>query len=108
MADMNKIVIRPFNVVDHTYLPEMSVDHLPTDGDPIEINEELYFVCEEADIQQSDPPAIGVVPLIVRNPAKVLNIQNYIQCLSIAHRKVQFMNDQGICDFDNCTEMIIS
>jgi len=50
---------------------------------------------------------IGVIPLVVRNPAKVLNIKDYIQCLSIAHRKVQFKNDKGICDLDNSSEMII-
>jgi hypothetical protein len=104
---MNKI-IKPFNVIDHTDLPEMSVDQIPTDGDPLEIKGELYYVCEINYKQQSDPLVIGVIPLVVRNPAKVLNINNYIQCLSIAHRKVQFKNDKGICDLDNCNEMIIS
>jgi hypothetical protein len=105
---MNKIVIKPFNVVDHTDLPEMSVDKIPDDGDPLEIERELYYVCEKNYKQQSDPPVIGVIPLVVRNPAKVLNIKSYIHCLSIAHRKVQFKNDKGICDLDNCNEMIIS
>ncbi len=43
---MNKIVIKPFNVTDHTDLPEMSVDNIPEHGDPLEIKGELYFVCE--------------------------------------------------------------
>ena len=47
MLNMNKIVIKPFNVVDHTDLPEMSVDQIPTDGDPLEIKGELYYVCEK-------------------------------------------------------------
>ena len=105
---MNKVMIKPFNVVDNTDLPEMSVDQIPTDGDPLEIKEELYFVCEQNYKQHADPPVIGVIPLVVRNPAKVLNIKKYIQCLSIAHRKVHFKNDKGICDLDNCNEMIIS
>jgi hypothetical protein len=105
---MNKIVIKPFNVVDHIDLPEMSVDRIPTDGDPLEIKGELYYVCENKYKQHSDPPVIGVIPLVVKNPAKVLNIKNYIHCLSIAHRKVQFKNDKGICDLDNCNEMIIT
>jgi hypothetical protein len=105
---MSTILIKPFNVVDHTDLPEMSVDQLPSDGDPLEINGELYFVCENKYKQKSYPRAIGVIPLVVRDPAKILNIQNYIHCLSIAHRKVQFRNDKGICDLDNCNEMIIS
>jgi hypothetical protein len=105
---MNKVVIKPFNVIDQAELPEMSVDQIPTEGDPLEIKGELYYVCEINYQHQSDPQVIGMIPLVVRNPAKVLNIKNYIECLSIAHRKVQFKNDKGICDLDNCTEMIIS
>lgn len=55
------------------------------DGDPLEIKGELYYVCENIHEQHSDPSAIGVIPLVVRNPAKVLNIKDYIQCLSLAH-----------------------
>ena len=105
---MNKIVIIPYDVIAHADLPELSVDQIPSDGDPIEIKGELYFVCEQNYRQNADPRMIGVIPLVVRNPAKVENIQNYIKCLSIAHRKVQFKKDQGICDLDNCDEMIIS
>lgn len=105
---MNKIVIKPFNVIDHSDLPEMSVDQMPSDGDPLEIDRELYFVCEINHDQQSAPTVIGVIPLVVRNPAKVTNIQNYVHCLSKAHRKVLFKNDKGNCDLDNCDEMIVS
>lgn len=105
---MNKVVIIPYDVVTNANLPEMSVEQIPTDGDPLEINGELYFVCEQNYKQQVDSPMIGVIPLVVRNPAKVLNIKQYIDCLSIAHRKVKFKNDRGICDLDNCDEMIIS
>jgi hypothetical protein len=108
MINMNKIVIKPFNVIDQTDLPELTVNQIPADGDPIEIKGELYYVCESNYKQKSDSPVIGVIPLVVRNPAKVLNIKNYIDCLSIAHRKVLFKNDKGICDLDNCFEMIIS
>ncbi len=104
---MNKIVIIPYDVIAHADLPELSVDQIPSDGDPIEIKGELYFVCEQNIRQNADPHVIGVIPLVVRNPAKVENINKYIQCLSIAHRKVQF-NDKGICDIDNCNEMLIS
>jgi hypothetical protein len=105
---MNRLVIKPYNVVEHINLPEISIDKIPTDGDPLEINGELYFVCEQNIEEQTDNPMIGVIPLIVRNPANVKNIEKYINCLSIAHRKVQFKNDKGICDLDNCDEMIIS
>jgi hypothetical protein len=105
---MSKIKIKLYNVIDNTELPEMSVDQIPTDGDPLEINRELYYICENSDQEKSEPQVIGVIPLVVRNPAKVENIETYIRCLSIAHRKVLFKNSKGICDLENCDEMIIS
>ena len=44
---MNKIVIIPYDVIAHADLPELSVDQIPSNGDPIEIKGELYFVCEQ-------------------------------------------------------------
>lgn len=105
---MNKIVIKPYDVVSHADLTEIEVDKIPSEGDPLEINKELYFVCEQNSKQQTSPLMIGVIPLVVRNPAKVLNIKEYIECLSVAHRKVLFKNKKGICEFDNCDEMTIS
>jgi len=105
---MSRIVIKPFNVVTKEHLPEISVERIPTDGDPLEVGKELYFVCERDSGPQTDHPVIGVIPLVVRNPRDVTNISHYIQCLSLAHRKVQFKNDKGNCDLDNCDEMIIS
>lgn len=105
---MRKVVIRPYNVIDNTDLPEMSVDQIPTDGDPIEIDRQMYYICEKSYETKDGLQKIGVIPLVVRNPAKVENIKDYIHCLSIAHRKVLFKNDKGICDLDNCDEMIIS
>lgn len=105
---MNKPVIVPYDVVSRTELPEISVERIPTDGDPLEINGEMYYVCEQKSVIPADPPVIGVIPLVVRNPKQVLNIKEYVQCLSIAHRKVLFKNDKGICDLDSCDEMIIS
>jgi len=49
-----------------------------------------------------------VIPLVVRNPSNVEDIDEYIKCLSIAHRRVQFKNKNGICDITNCDEMVIS
>jgi hypothetical protein len=31
---MSKVRIKPFNVIDNTDLPEMTVNQLPADGDP--------------------------------------------------------------------------
>lgn len=105
---MNKLVITPFNVVDKTELPKMVVDQIPSDGDPLEVDGELYYVCENISLQQSDRPMVGVIPLVVRNPSNVTNIEKYIECLSIAHRKVLFKNAQGSCSLENCEEMVIS
>lgn len=105
---MEKIVIKPFNVLDETPLPEVTVEKTLTGGDSLEIDGEMFFVCELINRIYPDPAAIGVIPLIVRNPSKVRNIQQYIECLSIAHRKVLFKNSKGICDLENCDEMIIT
>lgn len=108
LAPMNKIVIIPHDVVAEGDLPEVSVDRFPDEGDPIEIEGELFFVCEQDYKPKSDLPVIGVIPLVVRNPASVPNINKYIECLKVAHRKVKFKNDKGDCDIKCCDEMIIS
>lgn len=105
---MDKVLIKPYNVIDHIELPELSVDQLPTDGDPLEIKGELYYVCEFLPKNPIESQRIGVIPLVVRNPAKVSNIENYIKCLSMAHRKVQFRNENGKCDLGSCNEMVIT
>ena len=101
------MIIKPFNVIDHNPLPEMTVDKLPVDGDPLEIEREMYFVCE-TDIKEMDEQKIGVIPLVVRNPAGVNNIDSYIKCLTIAQRRIQFRKANNICDFNDCDEMVIS
>ena len=105
---MIDIVIRPYNVIDKTELKEISVSHLPSDGDPLEIKGEMYYVCESNCKPQDGSTVIGVIPLVVRNPANVSNIKKYLECLSIAHRKVLFKNEKGLCDLENCNEMIIT
>lgn len=105
---MKSQLIKPINLIDKTELPELSVSQIPTDGDPLEINGEMYFVCDGKDKKHPGSTEIGVIPLVVRNPANISNIEDYIKCLSIAHRKVQFKNEKGICDLNECDEMIIS
>jgi hypothetical protein len=106
---MDKMVIRPFNVIDQSHLPEVSVEQYPTDGDPLEIHGEMYYVCKNVIDHESEEGVIGVIPLVVRNPSSVSNINEYIRCLTIAHRRVQFKDKTGVrCDLDNCDEMIIT
>ena len=102
---MNAINIKPYNVITNTVLPELTIEQIPSDGDPVEIDGELYFVCE---LMNEGDSVIGVIPLIVKNPAKIPNINKYIECLSIAHRRVQFKNKKGPCGLETCDEMIIS
>jgi hypothetical protein len=105
---MKKTVIIPRNVIDNTDLSELVVDQIPDEGDPVEVDRELYFVCDQDFGQQGDNQIIGVIPLVVRNPSKVPDIKKYIECLSIAQRRVKFKNANGDCDFDHCVEMTIS
>ncbi len=99
--------IKPFNVIDHTSLPVITVDKLPVNGDPLEIERETYFVCE-ANLKEMDEEKIGVIPLVVKNPAKVDSIDVYIKCLTIAQRRIKFRKANNICDFNDCDEMVIS
>jgi hypothetical protein len=105
---MKKIKIKPFNVIDNTELPLIIVDSIPVDGDPVEIESEMYYACETKYKEKNGVQEIGVIPLVVRNPTKVVNIGNYIKCFSIAQRRIQFRNDNNICDFNDCDEMTIS
>jgi hypothetical protein len=105
---MKRVAIIPHNVISGKELKELSLDKIPLEGDPLEIDEELYFVCDKSLPQATDSMAIGVIPLVVRNPADVSNIKEYIKCLSIAQRRVKFRNENGFCDFTDCNEMIIS
>ncbi len=99
--------IKPYNVIEYITLPEITVEKLPVNGDPLEIEKEMYFVCE-TDLEKTEDQKIGVIPLVVKNPTKIKNIENYIKCLSIAHRRIQFRKANSICDFNECDEMAIS
>ena len=105
---MSKVKIKPFNVIDHTDLPEITIDRLPVNGDPLEIDREMYFVCETKSKEADGLQGIGVIPLVVKNPAKIQNIKSYIDCLAIAHRRIQFRKNNNIGDLNDCDEMIIS
>jgi hypothetical protein len=105
---MKKIKIKPINVIDKTNLPEIMVDSIPVDGDPVEIEKEMYYACETNHEEKNGVQEIGVIPLVVRNPCRVENIRNYIKCLSIAQRRIHYRKDNDICDFNDCDEMEIS
>ena len=104
---MKKINVKLIDVVDSTNLPEVAMDQIPDEGDPIEINREMYYVCERNLGEDDGVQSIGVIPLVVKNPANVKNIRNYINCLSTAHRRVQFRKGDSDCSLEDCDEMVI-
>jgi hypothetical protein len=99
-------VLKLYNVITDAELPDMSVSELPSDGDPLEIAGELYFVCER-DYTRPDIPLIGVIPLIVKNPSRITNIDQYLKCLSKAHRRVQYRHKINGSESENSEEIII-
>ncbi len=103
-----KMKIKPYNVINHAELPVITVDALPVAGDPIEVEKEMYYACETDHPEKDGLKHIGVIPLVVRNPAEVRDIGTYIGCLSTAHRRILFRKQNNICDFNDCDEMIIS
>ena len=88
--------LRPYNVIDRNGLPEVTVNKIPVSGDPLEINSEMYFVCEINKIEKDGFLKIGVIPLVVKNLKKVENIESYLRYLSVAQRRIRYMDDNNI------------
>ena len=104
---MDKTVIKLYDVVGDATLPEITLKQIPADGDPLEIGGEMYYVCER-NLELTNAPSIGVIPLVVRNPSSVSNIERYIRCLCMAQKRVQFRNKNGMTDLEHSDVMIIS
>lgn len=105
---MAKVNLRVYDVVNRASLPGITIDKVPHEGDPIEVNGEMYYVCEKESGDQDNIKEIGVIPLVVRNPAAIPNIRTYIECLTIARRRIKFRKENNICGLEDCDEMIIS
>jgi len=88
--------LRPYNVIDRNELPEVTVNKIPVSGDPLEINSEMYYVCETNKIEKDGFLKIGVIPLVVKNLKKVENIESYLRYLSVAQRRIRYMDDNNI------------
>lgn len=84
--------LKPYNIIDRAELPEIIVDQFPVNGDPLEINEEIYYVCETNCQKKEDLHWIGVIPLVIKNPGQVTNIENYKKYLAVALRRNQYLN----------------
>ena len=105
---MLKADVRVYDVLDKNVLPHFTTGSIPQEGDPVEINHEMYYVCEKNCDPDGNLVSLGLIPLVVRNPREVKNIKEYINCLAIAHKRVQFRKNNKTCDFDECDEMIIT
>lgn len=81
--------IKPFNIIDRTELPEVTTENFPVAGDPLEIENEMYYVCETNCQDQDGLKKITVIPLVIKDPGRVENIESYKSYLSIAIRRMQ-------------------
>jgi hypothetical protein len=84
-----QLTFKPFNVIDRTELPEVTVDWVPVIGDPLEIDSNMYIICELNNQVKDGWQAVGVIPLVYKNDSKAVNIENYLESLYIALRKMQ-------------------
>ena len=83
------LTIKPFNVIDRTELPEVTVDRAPDNGDPLKIDSQMYLVCEANSQVTDGRQTIGVIPLVYRNANKAVNTETYQESLSVALRRMQ-------------------
>jgi len=83
------LTIKPFNVIDRTELPEVTVDRVPVNGDPLEIDSQMYFICETKNQMTDGRQTVGVIPLVIKNVTKIKNIESYLKSLHIALRRMQ-------------------
>jgi|WetSurMetagenome_2_1015567.scaffolds.fasta_scaffold00329_1 hypothetical protein len=86
-----RIKIKPFNVVDRNELPEVTVDRVPVEGDPLEIDSQMYFVCETINNKTEGTQTIGVIPLVIKNTTKIKDIGSYLESLNVALRRMQYL-----------------
>jgi hypothetical protein len=83
------LTIEPFNVIDRTELPEVTVDHIPVNGDPLEIDSQMYFVCETKNQVTDGRQPVGVIPLVIKNTTEIKSIESYLESLYVALRRMQ-------------------
>lgn len=91
--------LKPYNIIDRAELPEIMADQFPVNGDPLEINDEMYYVCETNCREKEGMQWIGVIPLVIKNPGRVKNIESYKKYLAVALRRNQFLKRNNILNF---------
>jgi hypothetical protein len=83
------LTIKPFNVIDRTELPEVTVDRVPVNGDPLEIDSQMYFVCDTKNQVTDGRQPVGVIPLVIKNVTKINNIESYMESLYVALKRMK-------------------
>lgn len=83
------LIIKPFNIIDRTELPEVTVDYVPVNGDPLEIDSQMYFVCDTKNQVTNGRQPVGVIPLVIKNVTKIKNIESYMESLHVALRRMK-------------------
>jgi hypothetical protein len=86
--------VKVFNLTDKAELQSITIEACPPDGEPIEINNEMYYVCETECDESGEIKSIGVIPLVAKDPGKIKDIKGYVNCLSIAHKRVSLRKNR--------------
>lgn len=93
-----------YDVTDNSSLPPVPVDRCTKIGDPLEINHEMYYICEMNYTGDGELSSVGVIPLVVRNTVSVEDIQGYLNCLSLARGRDLKRNGEEPGDPDECSD----
>lgn len=81
--------IKPYNVIDRTDLKEVTVDRVPVIGDPLEVDSNMYLICDMDNQVNDGGQSVRVVPLVYKNGNKAFNTENYLESLYIALLRMQ-------------------
>ncbi len=83
------ITVIPFNIIDRTELPSVRLDQVPVNGDTMEINSQIYYVCDTDDVKYDHYQTVRVIPGIIGNTFKGAVSGSYFESLSAAITRLQ-------------------
>lgn len=81
--------IKPYNVIDHAELNAVSVERAPVIGDPLEVESEMYLICDIYKQVNDNEHSVGVIPVVYKTEDKSINAENYLESLYVALRRMQ-------------------
>jgi hypothetical protein len=83
------LTIKPFNVEYRNELPEVTLDRVPVNEDPLLIDSLMYFVCEIKNQVTYGTQPIGEIPFVIKNTTKIKSIESYLESLDVALRRMR-------------------